>query len=159
MRGHIAQKRGRYYLVFDVGHDPATGKRKQRWHSGPDRKGCTSKRLAERALREMLTSVDHGEYVDPSTISVGEYLTAWLPTTRLRPSTMSVYRSQLTAYVLPQIGTVPLQRLTADMLDALYLDLEHEGGRGGRPLSAKTCRNVACDVAPSIRTRGATFPH
>jgi hypothetical protein len=53
--------------VFDIGQDPATGKRRQRWHSGPDRKGFVSKRAAERAMRQLLTSVDHDEYVDPST--------------------------------------------------------------------------------------------
>jgi hypothetical protein len=112
MRGHIAKKRERYYLVFDVGQDPATGRRRQRWHSGPDRKGWTSKREAERALRQMLTSHDHGTYVDPATITVGDYLEAWLPTMRLRPSTMSVYRVQLSVYVLPRIGAVRLQGLT-----------------------------------------------
>lgn len=142
MRGHIAQKRGRYYLVFDIGQDPATGKRKQRWHSGPDHKGFSSKRVAERALRQMLTSVDREEYVDPTTITVREYLEAWLPTMRLRPSTMSVYRVQLTAYVLPRIGSVRLQQLTPDRLDALYIELEREGGKRGQGLSAKTVRNV-----------------
>jgi integrase len=142
MRGHIAEKRGRYYLVFDVGTDPTTGKRKQRWHSGPDRKGYSSKRVAERALREKLTTVDHGEYVDPTTVTVGQYLEAWLPTMRLRPSTMGVYRVQLSAYVLPRIGSVRLQSLTPAMLDTLYIALEREGGRRGQALSAKTVRNV-----------------
>jgi integrase len=142
MRGHIAQKRGRFYLVFDVGRDPRTGRRKQRWHSGPDRKGYTSKRQAERALRGMLTNVDQGGYVDPSKVTVGEFLERWLPTQRLRPSTMEVYRVQLAAYVLPRIGTVRLQELTAETLDALYADLERSGGRGSRPLSPKTVRNV-----------------
>jgi integrase len=142
MRGHIARKRDRYYLVFDVGQDPATGRRRQRWHSGPDRKGWTSKREAERALRQMLTSHDYGTYVDPATITVGEYLEAWLPTMRLRPSTMSVYRVQLSAYVLPRIGAVRLQGLTSEHLSALYVELERAGGRRGQPLSAKTVRNV-----------------
>jgi integrase len=142
MRGHIARKRDRFYIVFDVGQDPATGKRRQRWHSGPDRRGWTSKREAERALRQLLTSHDHGTYVDPAAITVGEYLEAWLPTMRLRPSTMSVYRVQLSAYVLPRIGAVRLQQLTPDHLDRLYVELERAGGRRGRPLSAKTVRNV-----------------
>jgi hypothetical protein len=31
MKGQIAEKRGRYYPVFDIGQDPATGKRR---HAG-----------------------------------------------------------------------------------------------------------------------------
>jgi integrase len=142
MRGHIAEKRGRYYLVLDVGRDPGTGKRKQRWHSGPDRKGYSSKRAAERAMREMLTSVDRSEYVDPTTLTTGEYLEAWLPTMRLRASTMDVYRVQLRAYVVPRIGAVRLQQLTPSMLDSFYMELERAGGQRGRALSAKTVRNV-----------------
>jgi integrase len=143
VRGHIAKKRDRYYLVFDVGSNPATGKRRQRWHSGPDRKGWTSKRAAEVALRHMLTDHDEGAYVDPAAVTVGDYLEAWLPAMRLRPSTMSVYRVQLSAYVLPRIGAIRLQQLTSEHLSALYVELERAGGRGGKPLSAKTVRNVA----------------
>jgi integrase len=90
----------------------------------------------------MLTSRDHGTYVDPSTVTVGEYLEAWLPMMRLRPSTMALYRTQISAYVLPRLGAVRLQQLTPAMLDALYIDLERAGGRRGRSFSAKTVRNV-----------------
>src|SRR5215213_8186730 len=83
MKGHIALKRNRYYLVFDLGIDPVTNKRRQRWQSGPDRKGYTSKRLAERALREALTSVDRGAYVDRTALTVAAYLTEWISTLRL----------------------------------------------------------------------------
>lgn len=142
MRGHIAKKRDRYYLVLDVGRDPSTGKRKQRWHSGADRKGYASKREAEQALRRLLGSVDDRTYVDPSSITVGDYLEAWLPTTRLRPSTMEVYRVQLSAYVPAWVRSTRLQDLTPDMLERLYLDLERQGGKRGQGLSAKTVRNV-----------------
>lgn len=142
MKGHIARKRDRYYLVLDVGTDPMTGRRRQRWHSGPDRKGWTSKRDAERALRRMVTSREEGTYVDPSTITVREYLEAWLPTMRLRDSTMDIYRVQLSAYVLPRLGSIRLQELSADILETFYVELERAGGRKGRPLSAKTVRNV-----------------
>jgi integrase len=142
MRGHIAKKRDRFYIVFDVGHDPSTGKRKQRWHSGPDRKGYISKRVAERAMRQLLTSVDNNEYVDPTTITVGTYLLGWLDSLRLRPSTLSIYRVQVQAYVVPRIGSVLLQRLTPEILKTLYAELERGGGKKGQPLSAKTVSNV-----------------
>jgi hypothetical protein len=157
MRGHVAEKRGRYYLVFDVGRETATGRRKQRWHSGPDRKGYESKRAAERALRQMLTSVDHGTYVDPSTLTVGQYLEDWLPTMRLRPSTMNVYRTQLAAYVLPGIGNARLQALTPDMLDALYVELERAGGKRGQSALSEDGQKRSRDAPPSVRPSRATI--
>jgi integrase len=110
--------------------------------AGPDRKGYTSKREAERALRRMLTDVDDGGYVDPTKVTVGEYLIQWLDAQRLRPSTKEVYRVQVSAYALPHIGEIRLQELTTETLDALYVELERRGGRGGRPLAPKTVRNV-----------------
>ncbi|MET1011433.1 MAG: site-specific integrase, partial [Actinomycetota bacterium] len=61
---------------------------------------------------------------------------------RLRPSTLSIYRVQLQAYVVPQIGSVPLQRLTPEVLEGLYAELERGGGKKGQPLSPKTVANV-----------------
>ena len=33
MRGHIAKKGAKYYVVVDVEPDPETGKRRQKWHT------------------------------------------------------------------------------------------------------------------------------
>ncbi len=43
MRGHIARKGNRYYVVVDVPRDPASGKRRQQWHGS-----WTTKKAAER---------------------------------------------------------------------------------------------------------------
>lgn len=37
---------------------------------------------------------------------------------------------------------VPIQELTVEAIDTFYVALEESGGRGGRPLSPKTVRNV-----------------
>ena len=46
MRGHIAEKNGRYYPVISI-KDPGTGKWRRKWLSGNK-----TKRKAERALAE-----------------------------------------------------------------------------------------------------------
>jgi integrase len=46
------------------------------------------------------------------------------------------------SWIVPHIGTVPLQRLSARDLDRLYATLRERGGRGGRPLRGKSVRNV-----------------
>lgn len=71
MRGH-----GRKWeFVVDLGRNPGSGKRQQKWHTG-----YATKRAAEKALAEVLRQLDGGTYVDPSKQTLGEYLVEqWLP--------------------------------------------------------------------------------
>jgi integrase len=55
MRGHVAKKGNKYYIVVDSEKDEATGKRKQKWLSGYDKK-----RAAERALPTILAQLMNG---------------------------------------------------------------------------------------------------
>ena len=70
MRGHL-RKRGErsWAIVVDVGNHPETGKRLQKWVSV---KG--TKRDAERRLAEVLKALVDGTYVEPSAITVADYL-------------------------------------------------------------------------------------
>jgi integrase len=126
MKGSIVKKdNGRYYVVTHY-QDPATGKWRQRAHGGH-----ATKRAAERALRDVLGAMDKGEYVAPSKRSVASYLVdEWLPAkqTGVRASTLHSYSRLVDLHVVPRIGPVALQQLTAPMLNAYYADLI-EGGR------------------------------
>lgn len=141
MRGHIAKKANRYYVVIYEGVDPATGKGHHRWHRG----GSTRKE-AEVILADLVKKHHDGEYRSQEKITLGEYLERWLPTKQqpLAASTFSSYRRNIRLHVLPYIGTIPLQRLTPDDLDNLYAHLLSNGRRnkGGGPLSPKTVRLV-----------------
>jgi hypothetical protein len=88
VRGHIARKGRRYYPVVDVGRDPETGKRRQKWH--PSHR---TKRGAETALTDILGRLGRGEYVEPSRETVAAFLEEWLtslPRSR-RPGTVALY--------------------------------------------------------------------
>lgn len=41
MKGHIAKKGSKYYIVIDLDRDEVTGKRKQKWLSGYEKKENT----------------------------------------------------------------------------------------------------------------------
>lgn len=141
MRGHIAKKGNRYYAVIYEGVDPATGKGRHRWHAA----GAT-RRGAERVLADLVKRHHDGEYRPPEKITLGDYLERWLPTQRqsLAASTFSSYQRNIRLHVLPYIGSIPIQRLTAEDLDALYASLLANGRRnkGGGPLNPKTVRLV-----------------
>ena len=73
MRGHVRRRGTRSWaVVVDLGRAP-DGKRQQRWHSV---KG--SRADSEGALVRLLRSLQIGEYVEPSKLTVKFYLERWL---------------------------------------------------------------------------------
>lgn len=56
------------------------------------------------------------------------------------PTTVAAYRSLARCYVHPHIGDVPFEKARQADFASLYRLLLHEGGRGGKPLSAQTVK-------------------
>jgi integrase len=127
-------------LKADLGRD-ATGRRRQQVRAGFD-----TEAEANRKLRELLSKVDGGRYVEPSKRTVGDYLEGeWLPATAPPKVTHGTYgkrRLHVVRYVVPRIGTIALAAVNGATLDQLYADLVREGGRDGAPLAASTVRDV-----------------
>ena len=125
MKGHI-RKRGErsWSIVLDWGFHPGTGKRKQRWISV---KGA--KRDAERRLRQVLSEMDGGVYVDPSRFSVSEYLDQWMRDyvpTAVSPRTAAGYRT-IVNRLKGGLGRVRLLGLKPLQVQGFYSDLLAEG--------------------------------
>jgi len=138
MKGHVRQRsKGTWSIVIDAGRDPETGKRHQQWHTI---KG--TKRDAERALREMLHSLETGAYVKPSRISVGEYLKQWCHSYAMMhtsPRTAESYQSEVHRHLIPALGAIPLCQLQPQQVQSYYAHALTKGrvdGKGG--LSART---------------------
>lgn len=140
MRGHL-RKRGSYWcFVIEVGRDPATGKRKQKWHSG-----FRSKADAQRALTEALSRLDRGIYVEPSRQTVSEYMREWLDTVEpsLRSTTFATYRTMVRHHIDPRLGSLPLQKLSVSDVNAFYaILLRGDADNGKKALSPSTVRYV-----------------
>jgi integrase len=119
MKGSVKKDGTRWYVVVDLPRGP-DGRRRQKWHGG-----YMTRKDAEAAQATIVSNIARGEYVEPSRRTLAEYLDTWLKTTRptLRPSTFAAYEALLTKHVSPRIGHVPLQKVTASDLDALYADL------------------------------------
>jgi integrase len=139
MQRGFVQKRGRtwtayYYLV--------TGAGRRQCSKG----GFRTKALALGYLNDTMAALQRDELVEPSRLSVGEYLLdRWLPlmANTLRPSTWENYKHVVEQHIIPTLGHLQLQRLTADHLDRLYGSLLIDGrvdGRGG--LAPKTVRSI-----------------
>ena len=135
------RRRGQTWAYWvDVGRD-ASGKRKQKTKGG-----FPTKRAAQQAARVVEQTVADGSYVEPTRQTLGQYLTTeWLPSIRahVRPSTWGHYEGNIRRHVVPRIGSLPLGRLSAMHLEALYADLLTDGradGTGG--LSPRTVGHV-----------------
>lgn len=139
MRGSVIKKGDRWYVKIELDPDPATGRRRQKWHSG-----YRTRREAERARVDLLSKFDRGEYVEPSQQTFGEFLEAWLraiePT--LRPSTFDSYERNVRNHVIAHIGGVRLTKVDAGTLNGLYA---HLLASGRRPSSRKG-RGYSSDV-------------
>ncbi len=144
MRGSVIKRGSTYSVVLDLGRGP-DGKRQRKWHSG-----YRTKKEAEKARIELLARVDQGAYVEPSRLAF--LREQWLPslTGQVRPTTLHAYRTNLERYIVPAIGNLTLQRLTPAHLNAVYGSLLVSGGKGGRPLSARTVQAVHMTVRKAL---------
>jgi integrase len=140
MRGGT-RKRGMTWTWYLGVVDPTTGRRRQLTKGG-----FRTKREAQAALNEAMAALRSGTFVEPSRLTLGAFLTEqWLPTVRaaVRPTTWTTYHIYAEAQVLPALGHVPLQALTAAHLNRLYADLAEHGRRDGRGgLKPKSVRHV-----------------
>lgn len=136
--GSLRQKtvKGNTYWVgrFSV-RDPLTGKIKQR--------SVCDKNQAEaaRKLREALSEIDKGTYVEPSKITVGQWLDTWLDDyveLSVKPYTLDSYRSACKNHIKPALGDVKLSALSRQQIQHFYNSvlLKEKG------LSPKTVKNI-----------------
>lgn len=136
MTGNIT-RRGlhSWRLKFEGGErDPLTGKRKTRYVTVRG-----SKKDAQRELIRLLAEVENGTSVDPSRLTVGEYLREWLDAAEgLSPKTLERYRQLSERQIIPHLGAVPVQKLRPAQVHEWHGTLLKSGGADRRPLSART---------------------
>ncbi len=141
-RGTVRQrpkiKKDSWTIQFYLGRDPITGQK--RYHSEAV-KG--TKAPAERRLTELLRELDTNTYTDPSTLTVAEYLREWLDgNTWVETRTLEGYRGNVERYIIPNIGHIPVERLSAQQIKDMETWLLREGGKSGKGLSETTVRQV-----------------
>ncbi len=143
MKGHTRRRGKTWAFVIDIGTDPATGKRRQKWVSGFERE-----RDAAKAMRDYIARVERGEAGTESNDSVASYLRdQWLPLRRskVKESTWAGYEDTVEGRIIPAIGALPLRKVTPKHIAKLYDDLLATGSRDtrrGPGLAPKTVRNT-----------------
>ncbi|PZR92576.1 MAG: hypothetical protein DLM67_14785 [Candidatus Nephthysia bennettiae] len=114
--------------------------------------GFPTKAAAVDAVTRLQAASADGTYVEPSRVTLGEYLRQWWEAGSWRGNTRRDYRVAIERHIGPRLGRIALQALTKPQVKALYQHLLSEGkivhsGRGGEPvsgepLSKKSVQNV-----------------
>lgn len=81
-------------------------------------------------LSQRLTALGLGTYVAPDRVTMKAFLVdTWLPAIRatVRATTFASYSVQVNQHLAPCIGHVPLQKLTAAHINAMYATLAESG--------------------------------
>jgi len=126
MRGRIIKRsKDSYTLIFDVGRDPTTGKRKQQYVTIRG-----NKKEAEAKLAELLHQVENGMYVKGDKSTFGEFCERWLreyAIPGLSPRTSEGYANIIKVHLKPSLGAIPLSALRPEHLQRYYAGLLENG--------------------------------
>jgi integrase len=140
--GHMRERSpGSWELRYRLGTDPATGKRRM---ATTTVKG--NRRAAEKELRRLLRTLDDGSHVDPSRLSVRQWLEQWLETVRteVAPKTYERYGEIVRNFLIPTIGNLPLTKLAPVHIQQAYNRWASGGRLDGKlgGLSPQTRRHI-----------------
>ncbi|MBC7336469.1 MAG: site-specific integrase, partial [Clostridia bacterium] len=108
---------GTWAAQITVGRDPETGKLKRVMLSGKTRKEVQEK------LTAVLARKQQGIFVEPSKMTVGQWLDIWLNDYKrldLRPTTWQSYEQTARTHIKPIIGHLALKDLRPEHLQRLY---------------------------------------
>ncbi|MBR5287725.1 MAG: site-specific integrase [Clostridia bacterium] len=128
---------GRYEGRYVVGYDPGTGKQIRKSVYGKTQTECAKK------LREAINAVDTGSYIEPTKITVAQWLDIWHREYlgNVKQSTAASYKSHIETHIKPNIGAVKLLSLKSHQVQKLYNNaLRTEDNPDG--MSAKNIKNL-----------------
>jgi integrase len=133
-RGNITRRgKNSWRIKFDVGTN-ASGKRLTRYVTVKGKR-----QDAQRELTKRLGALDAGTLPEPSRTTIAEHVRGWLDGGHgLSPKTAERYRELAEQQIIPHLGGVAMQVLKPTQVDHWHATLLKSGGKGGRPLSART---------------------
>jgi integrase len=137
---------GLWTATVSLGYDGA-GRRKRRTIYGK------SKQEVQEKLRRLQTSVDHGRIPEPGALTVGQFLARWLESIKATVATHTYlpYLQHCDRYLVPHLGGVKLDRLTALHVQKLYADLAAAGVSAAMQRKAGVTLGVALQNAVALR--------
>ena len=131
---------GRWEGRYSIGFDPKTGKQIQKSVYGATQKEARQK------LTQIIGEIDEGEYLEPSKLKLGDWLDIWLNEYcgDKKYSTVKGYRAKVKKHIKPQLGDIPLGKLTKPEVQKFYNRLlkPPDGSLGSSPKTIKNTHGV-----------------
>jgi integrase len=140
MKGHIRERSpGHWAIVIDA-RDPATGKRKRRWHSF-----AGTKRQAQVECARLLTETKNGTSVDPTRMMVAAFFERWIEHMegQVSPRSHERYAELCRKNLALLLGGMMLTKLQPAHISQAYAKALTSGRRDGSGgLSARTVTHM-----------------
>jgi integrase len=143
MAGQIIKRGDKTWVVRIFTGRDANGKRR---YLNKTIKG--TKKDAETYLSKTTTAISTGTFVEPSPLTLNDYLSKWLHTAarlRLAERTFDSYSELITRYVTEDFGTRKLSDLRPLHIQKLYADMQERG------LSARTVRYLHAVLTSALK--------
>ena len=154
--GNIRKRKdGRWEGRYTAGHDPETGK--------PIYKNVLGRTQAE-AKMKLKAAIEETKSLDitkAGKYTVGAWMDEWFENyakVKVRPSSHQTYRGYIDNHIKPNIGKIPLEKLTSLELQKLYKKLltsgridRVESKHQAKGLSPKTVRNIHQIIASAMK--------
>ena len=139
MKGHIRERSPGHWAIILDAQDTA-GKRKRRWHSF-----AGTKRQAQIECARLISEVQGGNYLEPSKVTLAEFLGRWLNhiKSQVSPRSHERYAEIVHTHIVPLLGAVPLTRLRGEQVSEAYAKALASGRRDGKGgLSPRTVHHI-----------------
>ena len=140
MKGHIRERSpGHWAIILDV-RDPATGRRRRKWH-----RFVGAKRQAENECARLISEMQRGTYLEPHKTNVAQFLDRWLADVKPRVSQKTHERYEQICHknIAPLLGAVALARLRPEHISDAYAKALATGRRrGDGGLAPRTVRQM-----------------
>lgn len=119
--------RSRRVIVLDV-RDPATGKRKRKWHSFRG-----TKRQAQIDSARLISELQGGRNLEPTKTTFVQFLDQWLGHIKVHvsPRTHERYTEIIRKNIAPMLGAVQLTKLRPAQIAAAYSEALLDGRKDG----------------------------
>lgn len=129
--------------------------------------GKTQKEAAQKK-REALSAADQGQYIDPSKQTTGQWLRQWEEVygwSTWRATTASTHHQSIENHLIPAFGDIPLQKLTAEPIQAFIIHQQKAGAKSATILKQLSPLNSALSQAVTLKKissnpfAGVKLPH
>jgi integrase len=129
MKGHLRERTpGHWAIILDL-PDPATGKRRRKWHSF-----AGNKRQAQIECARLISDMKGGTYLEPSKTTFAQFLEHWLDhvKSQISPRSHERYCEIVRKNIIPALGAIFLSKLRPAQISAFYSKALAGGRRDGK---------------------------